>query len=293
MDRLPRPRLRVLRRRDADLGARQPEGRRHAREQVRPRSQPDVRRPRAALRGGGDPGAPAPAARQGEGRGRRCSSPSGGSSPCCGTAPSTRSRSCGRRWPSCSTKLNDRPMRRLKKSRRQLFEEIERAALKPLPVRPYELAEWSRPKVASDYHVEYDDHFYSVHFGADRPAARPARHRGDDRDLPPREAAGRATRAATRRGSTRPRTSTCRAPTAITQSGRPSGLRAGQGRPGPKTVALVEAIMASKVAPGAGLHARASGSSGSASSTRPSGSSAPARGRCTSGRSRTRASPRS
>lgn len=62
-------------------------------------------------------------------------------------------------------KLNDRPMRRLKKSRRELFEEMERGALKPLPSRPYELSEWSRPKVAPDYHVQYDDHFYSVPFG--------------------------------------------------------------------------------------------------------------------------------
>lgn len=59
-------------------------------------------------------------------------------------------------------KLNDRPMRRLKKSRRQLFEEMERAALKPLPARPYELALWARPTVAPDYHVQHDDHFYSV-----------------------------------------------------------------------------------------------------------------------------------
>jgi transposase len=62
-------------------------------------------------------------------------------------------------------KLNHRQMRRVKKSRRQLFEEVERAALKPLPVRPYEYAEWSRPKVDLSYHVEHDDHFYSVHFG--------------------------------------------------------------------------------------------------------------------------------
>jgi transposase len=60
--------------------------------------------------------------------------------------------------------LNDRPMRRLKKSRRELFEDIERRALKPLPVRPYEYAEWTRPKVDLSYHVEHDDHFYSLHF---------------------------------------------------------------------------------------------------------------------------------
>ena len=40
----------------------------------------------------------------------------------------------------------------------------ERAVLKPLPVRPYQLAAWAKPKVAPDYHVAYDSHFYSVHF---------------------------------------------------------------------------------------------------------------------------------
>jgi hypothetical protein len=55
-------------------------------------------------------------------------------------------------------------MRRLKKSRRELFEEIERAALKPLPVRPYEYAEWAQSKVDLSYHVEHDGHFYRVHF---------------------------------------------------------------------------------------------------------------------------------
>ncbi len=61
-------------------------------------------------------------------------------------------------------RLNNRPMRRIKKSRRQLFEEIERAALKPLPARPYDLARWAKARVAFDYHVGFDDHFYSVHF---------------------------------------------------------------------------------------------------------------------------------
>jgi hypothetical protein len=61
-------------------------------------------------------------------------------------------------------KLNGRRMRRLKKSRRELFEEIERTVLKPLPVRSFEYAEWGQPKVDLSYHVEHDDHFYSVHF---------------------------------------------------------------------------------------------------------------------------------
>lgn len=59
-------------------------------------------------------------------------------------------------------KLNDRPMRRLGRSRRQLFEELERPALRPLPARPYEFAQWAKVKVGVDYHVEFDSHFYSV-----------------------------------------------------------------------------------------------------------------------------------
>jgi transposase len=62
-------------------------------------------------------------------------------------------------------KLNDRPMRRLKKSRRQIFEELERGALKPLPSTPYELSQWNRPRVNLDYHVEFEENFYSVPYG--------------------------------------------------------------------------------------------------------------------------------
>ena len=59
-------------------------------------------------------------------------------------------------------KLNGRPMKKLKKSRWQVFEEVERAALRPLPARRYEFAVWARPRVHIDYHVEFDGHFYSV-----------------------------------------------------------------------------------------------------------------------------------
>ncbi len=58
--------------------------------------------------------------------------------------------------------LNGRPMRRIGKSRRQLFEEIERAALTGLPSEPFEYAEWKSAKVHPDYHVEVDKTFYSV-----------------------------------------------------------------------------------------------------------------------------------
>jgi transposase len=58
--------------------------------------------------------------------------------------------------------LNDRTMRKLGKSRRQIFEEIERGALRPLPTDAYVYADWACPKVNLDYHVEFDHHFYSV-----------------------------------------------------------------------------------------------------------------------------------
>lgn len=58
--------------------------------------------------------------------------------------------------------LNDRPMRHVGKSRRELFEELERPALKALPQAPYQYAEWKQAKVHPDYHVEVDRNFYSV-----------------------------------------------------------------------------------------------------------------------------------
>ena len=61
-----------------------------------------------------------------------------------------------------NAELNDRPMRHLGQSRRQLFELLDRPALKPLPAQPYELATWKKARVHIDYHVEFEKHFYSV-----------------------------------------------------------------------------------------------------------------------------------
>jgi transposase len=58
--------------------------------------------------------------------------------------------------------LNDRPFKKLPGTRRSLFETLDRPALKPLPVRPYEYATWRVAKVNIDYHVEADRHWYSV-----------------------------------------------------------------------------------------------------------------------------------
>jgi transposase len=58
--------------------------------------------------------------------------------------------------------FNTRPLQKLKVSRRHLFETIDKPAMKPLPERRYEYAEWEKHKVNIDYHVEVDHHYYSV-----------------------------------------------------------------------------------------------------------------------------------
>lgn len=60
--------------------------------------------------------------------------------------------------------INNRTMRRFGKSRRELFEELERAALKPLPAIRFEYAEFKKTRVNIDYHVEVDGNYYSVPF---------------------------------------------------------------------------------------------------------------------------------
>jgi transposase len=58
--------------------------------------------------------------------------------------------------------LNNRKFQKLPTTRRALFENLDRPALKPLPDSPYEFAEWKKARVNIDYHVEVDRHYYSV-----------------------------------------------------------------------------------------------------------------------------------
>ena len=59
-------------------------------------------------------------------------------------------------------RLNSRVMRRLGMSRHDLFESIERPALRPLPEADWQFAEWRLVRVGLDYHVEVDGFYYSV-----------------------------------------------------------------------------------------------------------------------------------
>lgn len=59
--------------------------------------------------------------------------------------------------------LNSRPMKKYGGlSRRDLFERLERKALRPLPAERFEPSEWSSEPVGPDYHVKVEGHFYSV-----------------------------------------------------------------------------------------------------------------------------------
>ena len=58
--------------------------------------------------------------------------------------------------------INHRLMKHLGASRRELFERLDRPALRPLPPNRYEMAEWKEATVNIDYHVEVGHNYYSV-----------------------------------------------------------------------------------------------------------------------------------
>ena len=58
--------------------------------------------------------------------------------------------------------LNDRVMRRYGVSRRELFERLDRPALRPLPAERLIPGEWKKVTPHIDYHVDVEHHFYSV-----------------------------------------------------------------------------------------------------------------------------------
>jgi transposase len=60
------------------------------------------------------------------------------------------------------TELNNRKFQKLDASRRELFEQLDKPALKGLPAQPWEYAWWKRATVNIDYHIELERHYYSV-----------------------------------------------------------------------------------------------------------------------------------
>jgi transposase len=58
--------------------------------------------------------------------------------------------------------LNQKPMKKLGKSRLELFESIDKPNAKPLPVNRYIYHEWAQAKVNIDYHIEVQRNYYSA-----------------------------------------------------------------------------------------------------------------------------------
>ena len=58
--------------------------------------------------------------------------------------------------------LNNRPFKKLPGSRRDAFELLDAPYLRPLPEATFVFAEWKKATVNIDYHVEYDNNYYSV-----------------------------------------------------------------------------------------------------------------------------------
>ena len=58
--------------------------------------------------------------------------------------------------------LNQRPVKKLSGSRTSAFADMDQPALRALPLKAYEYDEWKLARVGPDYHIEADEHYYSV-----------------------------------------------------------------------------------------------------------------------------------
>jgi transposase len=150
--------------------------------------------------------------------------------------------------------LNAKIMRKLGVSRYELFAQIDRPALKPLPTAPYQYAEWKRCRVAPDYHVEIADHYYSV---PSRLIREEVEARITDTTV---EVLHKGTRVASHaRSSVRHRHTTVaeHMPSAHRRyaAWTPAKMMCEAGKIGTATIALVEAIMQAKPHPEQGFRA--------------------------------------
>jgi transposase len=58
--------------------------------------------------------------------------------------------------------LNEKPMQKIKESRKELYISLDYPALKPLPQTKFNFAEYKTARVSFDYHIELENNFYSV-----------------------------------------------------------------------------------------------------------------------------------
>jgi transposase len=124
--------------------------------------------------------------------------------------------------------LNAKQFRGEPSSRRDLFEELERPALKPLPERRYELAEWKKVTANIDYHVEYGRRYYSVPYTLVRQSSRSGPPQAQWRSTTTRGGEWRATPASTVGAAMLPTPPTCHRAIAPIWSGRRRALSNGR-----------------------------------------------------------------
>ncbi len=63
----------------------------------------------------------------------------------------------------CNERINNRTMRKLGRSRHDLYLELDKPNLKPLPPTRFEFADWKvKARVNLDYHVAFEKNYYSV-----------------------------------------------------------------------------------------------------------------------------------
>jgi transposase len=154
----------------------------------------------------------------------------------------------------CVTDLNAKVMRKIGKSRAELLETIDRPALDALPAEPYRYAEWQKCRVAPDYHVEIDKHYYSV---PSRLIRATVEARITDTTV---EILHKGSRIASHARSPVPHrhtTITEHMPSAHRRYAEwtPARMMGAAAKIGPSTIALVEAIMKAKPHPEQGFRA--------------------------------------
>jgi hypothetical protein len=58
--------------------------------------------------------------------------------------------------------LNTRAFKQLPGNRKEAFERLDKPALRALPRQPYHYTDIKKETVNIDYHIQYNDHHYSV-----------------------------------------------------------------------------------------------------------------------------------
>ena len=145
--------------------------------------------------------------------------------------------------------LNDRPFKKLPGCRREAFALLDAPYLRPLPATAFVLAEWKRAGVNIDYHVEFDDNYYSVPHALVRQEVELRITRSTRRGAGQRAPGRQSSRAATAKATSRPSPNTCRRRIGRMPSGRPGRLMNWAASVGPATAELVKRLLMEKQHP--------------------------------------------